>query len=71
MLLSKNTMYGFEWGPAIVERWAKDEKKGSVLLRLTTKKHPKGMSILITKTGKIRVFCGGEWKLNKEGKNCK
>ncbi|NLX97592.1 MAG: hypothetical protein GXY83_15600 [Rhodopirellula sp.] len=55
------TQYGFDWGPVKVERCFSDDKKGWVTLLLKTKKHPHGIQIYITKTGKVRVFGDGEW----------
>ena len=50
------TKYGFEYGAAAIERCMSDEKKGWVVLRLITPKHPGGFQLYITKTGKIRVY---------------
>ena len=51
-----NTEFGFDWGPAKITRGFSDEKKGWVTLILTTDKHPTGIQIYVTKTGKVRVF---------------
>ena len=56
------TEYGFEWGAVKVERIFSDDKKGWVTLGLTTPKHPYGIQIYVTKTGKIRIFGNREWK---------
>ena len=59
------TRYGFEFGSAKVERLYSDDKKGFVVVSVTTPKHGTGkeLQIYVTKTGKIRVFCAGiEWK---------
>jgi hypothetical protein len=58
---SERIDYGFEWGAAKVERFCSDEKKGWVLLGITTPKHR--LQVYVTKTGKVRVHDGsGEWK---------
>lgn len=59
---SKLTQYGFEFGAAEVTRCASDEKKGWVVVRITTPKET--LHIYVTKTGKIRVH-------NKQGKELK
>ena len=57
-----STEYGFSWGPALVERLCSDDKKGWVYMAVTTGKHPQGIQIYVTKTGKVRVFSAkGEW----------
>lgn len=62
----KTTQYGFTWGPIEVSRDCSDEKKGWALLRLTTKKHPNGIKVYVTKTGKVRVYSdAGEWGPNE------
>ena len=61
MAKSEETKYGFRFGPAIIERLCSDEKKGWVMLLLKTAKHPDGIQIYITKTGKIRIFGENEW----------
>jgi hypothetical protein len=59
------TEYGFEWGPLDVERGFSDEKKEWVTLILRTKKHPYGIQVYVTKTGKVRVFTNkGEMKID-------
>lgn len=50
------TQYGFEWGPIEVTRGFCDEKKGTATLIIRTKKHPHGLQVYVTKTGKVRVF---------------
>lgn len=62
----KETEYGFEWGAATIERFFSDEKKGWVTLGLKTKKYPEGIQIYITKTGKVRIFSKGEWKMGRK-----
>lgn len=60
----RQTEYGFQWGPATVERGFCDDQKGWVTLLLKTKKYPHGIQIYVTKNGKVRVHSvGGEWKV--------
>jgi len=48
------TKYGFEYGSLAVERMCFDDKKGWVVLNIST---PKGrVEVYATKTGKIRLF---------------
>ena len=54
----ENTQYGFNYGAAEIERCCSDEKKGWVVLTLKTKKHPQGLQIYVTKTGKVRINDG-------------
>lgn len=62
MINTKQTSYGFIFGPAEIMRFTRDEKTGRVCLGLITKKYPKGLQIIVTKTGKVRVFDGDkEW----------
>ena len=57
------TKYGFSWGAADIERCFSDEKKGWVTVLLKTPKHPVGIQLFVTKTGKVRIASnGGEWK---------
>ena len=49
------TKYGFEWGAAKIERCFSDDKKGWVTMLLTTNRHPHGIQIYVTKTGKVRI----------------
>ena len=55
------TQYGYTFGPATVERACSDEKKGWVMMLLKTAKHPDGLQLYVTKSGKVRVFGKGEW----------
>lgn len=55
----KETCFGFEFGAAEVTRCASDEKKGWVVVEITTPKEK--LQVYVTKAGKIRVF-------NKQGK---
>jgi len=58
----RKTQYGFEWGNAKIKRYFDDEKRGWVTLGIETDKHPNGIQICITKTGKVRIHSnGGEW----------
>jgi len=57
------TEHGFIFGQSEIVRCCHDEKKGWIVLLVKTKKHPNGLQIYITKTGKIRVWNGAiEWK---------
>lgn len=52
-------------GAAKIERCFSDDKKGWVTMLLITPKHPNGMQIYITKTGKVRIHDGDkEWLSN-------
>ena len=55
------TQYGYTFGPATVERACSDENKGWVMMLLKTAKHPDGLQLYVTKSGKVRVFGKGEW----------
>lgn len=50
----KKTKHGFEWGDAKVKRLWACEKRGCVMLALTTSKRK--IEIYITKTGKVRIW---------------
>lgn len=67
------TQYGFEYGPVLVERCCSDEKKGWVVINITTKKHPNGIKVYVTKSGKVVIYDNQkEWKpseMIKEGVN--
>ena len=61
------TKYGFEWGAADISRCFSDDRKGWVTLLLKTKKHPIGIQIYVTRTGKVRIFDGDcEWPAPKK-----
>lgn len=63
------TDYGFEWWPVKVERLMRDDKKGWVILGLTTQKNTGCMQIYVTKTGKVRIYgCSSEWVQKAEVK---
>jgi hypothetical protein len=69
MISCRYTEYGFEWGPAEIQRGAADDKKGWVVLLLKTAKHPGGLQLYVTKSGKVRVHCkNGEWRLPQQEK---
>jgi hypothetical protein len=55
------TQFGFEFGCATVERVCSDKKKGWVVMVIKTPKHPEGLNVYVTKTGKVRVY-GKGWK---------
>ncbi len=62
----QETPYGFEWEAAKIERLFSDKKKGWVTIGITTPKHPHGIQIYVTKTGKVRIHSEGvEWKPEK------
>ncbi len=61
--------YGFEYGSAKVERFFSDANRGSVAIGITTPKYKHGLQVYVTKTGKVRVFAGGEWKRATEPSN--
>ena len=54
-LTRERTEHGFYFGPAIVECGFSDEKKGWVVIILTTPKYPNGIQLYVTKTGILRV----------------
>ena len=62
MAKTEITQYGFTYGPATVERACSDEKTGWVMMMLKTPKHPDGIQLYVTKTGKVRITGKGEWK---------
>ena len=65
MINAESTRYGFTYGPAEISRFAQDGKTGRVWLALITKKYPDGLEIMVTKTGKVRIFEGDkEWLPN-------
>ena len=65
----KETKYGFEYGAATIERCCSDEKKGWVVLMITTKKHYPGIQVYVTKTGKVRIADeAGEWTRPRKAK---
>lgn len=65
MAETKIAQYGFSYGPMEVERAFSDDKKGWAVLIIKTKKHPVGVQVYVTKTGKLRVFTEqGELKLS-------
>lgn len=63
----KNTQYGFEWGPVEIERACSDSRRGWAVLLIKTKKHPNGIQVYVTKSGKVRVHSDArEWTPNVE-----
>ena len=62
MAKTEITQYGFTYGPATIQRTCSDEKAGWVLMILKTARHPDGIQLYVTKTGKVRVFGKEEWK---------
>jgi hypothetical protein len=58
----EETAYGFNYGAAEVTRIHSDNKKGWVILGLSTPKTKRMMQIYVTKTGKVRIHDeNGEW----------
>ena len=60
-MLLERTSCGFNYGAAKISAVCSDEKKGWVIVDVTTPK--KSFQVYVTKTGKIRVF---DNKTNKE-----
>ena len=56
----KTTKHGFEWGDVKIKRLWACEKRGCVMIALTTSKRK--IEIYITKTGKVRI-----WSKDDEG----
>lgn len=50
----QETIYGFEYGPAKVERMCSDDAKGWVVIGIESKKSR--VQVYVTKTGKVRVY---------------
>ena len=61
MAETEMTQYGFIYGPATIERACSDDKSGWVAMLLKTAKHPYGIQLYVTKTGKVRIYNEGEW----------
>lgn len=58
--------YGFEYGSAEVTRICSGDP-GWVLFDVKTPKHPTGLQIYVTQTGKIRVHSEGlEWRKDEK-----
>jgi hypothetical protein len=66
----EETKYGFTFGPAEIERWISDDKKGWVVLGLKTKKFPDGIQIYVTKSGNVTVTYRGDKKSYRKKKCC-
>ena len=60
MAYTVTTQYGFNFGPAVVERLCSDDEKGWVYLSVKTPKINQGIEIYVTKTGKLRVYRNGK-----------
>lgn len=58
----KETIHGFEYGAAKINRMCSDEKKGWVSISVSTPRDQ--VQIYVTKTGKVRV-----WNKNGEMKS--
>lgn len=54
----EETAYGFKWGAADVCRIASVDKRGWVVIGVTTPRHR--LELYVTKTGMIRVSVDGE-----------
>ena len=61
MAKTEITQYGFTFGPATIERACSDDKSGWVMIVLKTAKHPNGIQLIVTKSGKVRIFGKDEW----------
>ena len=60
-----NTQFGFEYGAAEVCRLCDDKRQGWVFIGLATPRyqHDNNIQIYVTRTGKVRIYSGGqEWK---------
>jgi hypothetical protein len=55
-MMDKITEFGFSWGPMEVQRAVHDKKRDVRIIQVITPRHPEGLQIYVTKTGKIRVF---------------
>jgi hypothetical protein len=55
MVKFEEIQYGFKWGDAEITRIFSDDKKGSVVIQVSTSKK-KNLQIYVTKTGKVRLF---------------
>ena len=61
MIHYRETLVGFEWGAATVNRLCDDKKKGWIIIGVETPKTR--IQIYVTKTGKLRVLShDGEWR---------
>ena len=60
---TKETRYGFKWGPVKIERYFHNDK-GWVVIGVETEKE--ALQIYVTKTGKVRISSDdGEWQKPK------
>lgn len=55
---ASNTQFGFEFGPATVERII-SQRKGWVLIDVRSPKPKETVEVYMTKTGKTRVYKNG------------
>jgi hypothetical protein len=53
----KRTESGFQFGAALVECWATDDKRGTAVIGITTPKQV--FQFYVTKTGKVRIYTNG------------
>ena len=60
MAKTEITQYGFNFGPAVIERLCSDDSKGWVYLAVNTPKETQGINVYVTKTGKLRVYRNGK-----------
>jgi hypothetical protein len=61
--MATRTEHGIAWGAAQLDCGFSDDKKGWVVFILKTAKHPEGIQIYVTKTGKVRVLSkGADWQ---------
>ena len=56
---ASNTQFGFEFGPATVERIISGDGKGWVLIGVRSPKPKETVEVYMTKTGKTRVYKNG------------
>ena len=56
-----NTEYGFEYGPVKVTRVTHCDRRGWVILQLTTEKSD--IQIYVTRTGRVKIFPHGSGQL--------
>ena len=69
MAKTEITQYGFIYGPATIERACSDDKAGWAVMLLKTAKHPDGIQLYVTKSGKVRIFGKDEWMQPKKDSN--
>ena len=55
-MVTEVTRFGFKYGAATVERWFDDAgRRGWVVFGIVTPKHPRGIQVYVTATGKVRI----------------